>query len=174
MPWEMKDRPKGQTDVLKGLKDVQTMLNNAKTSIMGHGNGASTYLGAGGAKCSIKEWMAQESHGCIDQAWRCSKCWNRCKSNCKKLKTVRIPKRSRSYKTHLLTLRDGKQVRQMALEAMQMQRLCAQSPDKPCIGYDMDTTKSEAQNISMHPTKLKYVMENTEMSADKAENIRAH
>lgn len=75
-------------------------------------------------------------------------------------KPLEYPKRSRSCRTHLLALRDGASVGQMALEAMRTRRLCARSPDEPRIGYDTDTAESEAQNISTHPVKLKYVTEN--------------
>lgn len=66
--WHADDakRPGNGKDGPKGLTDAQSVLNDAETTVMGHGNGASTYLRAGGTKRSVERRMAQEPRGRID------------------------------------------------------------------------------------------------------------
>ena len=64
MCWHAGDtsRPEGQSDGSRGSVDTLNALNRAETEVIGHGEGASTYLGPGDAKCLVLETDSTRNH----------------------------------------------------------------------------------------------------------------
>ena len=56
------DGPNGQVDGSRGLVDALNVLNRAETEVIGHGEGMSTYLGPGDAKCLVLETDGTRNH----------------------------------------------------------------------------------------------------------------
>ena len=56
------DRSRGQADASRGQPNALNVLNRAETEVIGHGEGASTYLGPGDAKCLVLETDGTRNH----------------------------------------------------------------------------------------------------------------
>ena len=52
----------GQADGSRGLANALNTLNRAETEVIGHGEGASMYLGPGDAKCLVLEMDSARNH----------------------------------------------------------------------------------------------------------------
>ena len=56
------DGPNGQADGSRGSADALNTLNRAETEVIGHGEGASMYLGPGDSKCLVLEMDSTRNH----------------------------------------------------------------------------------------------------------------